>query len=498
MHHKLVSQISRTSVFHKVQVLCLLLSGLIVVLPFLPQSEAPPYEWLLFSGRFHPLVIHFPIVLLLVLLFMEAIHRLGWLEPQPLLQWLLLALTTMSSFASVMIGLALYQSGGYQGDTVSLHLWSGVAVCLLASGSWLIFWQQSLIRQLPKSNAYLMSLMAVNLLVIFASHQGGTLTHGEGFLTEHFPVKLSSEATETIVSTEEMLVFEDILRPTLDARCFSCHNENKTKGDYLMTDFSQMMAGGKSGKKAIEAGSPQESELIHRISLPQDHDDHMPPEGKTPLQEAEIRMLKWWIAGGASDTLTLADVRQDSLHYPWLAERAQQMQQMQQSRQRRTEELDGLIQLVAHEAQTFHLSRSLESNSALELSMQFPPTGFGDNDLAELQTVYPHIRKASFASSEITDDALYYVGQMGNLQELYLQHTKLLGNGLVHLQKISGLEVLDLSSTNIEDGHLLHVLKFPALKTLYLHDTAVNPVIVEAMQRNHPDLEIHWVRGTYF
>jgi Leucine-rich repeat (LRR) protein len=87
---------------------------------------------------------------------------------------------------------------------------------------------------------------------------------------------------------------------------------------------------------------------------------------------------------------------------------------------------------------------------------------------------------------------------MGRLQQLYLQHTQIRGSGLVHLEQLSGLEVLDLSSTQIDDGHLLHVLKFPALKTLYLHDTAVNPVIVEAMQRNHPDLEIHWVRGTYF
>ncbi len=95
---------------------------------------------------------------------------------------------------------------------------------------------------------------------------------------------------------EKMRVYEDTLRPTLDARCFSCHNENKTKGDYLMTNFEQMLAGGKSGRTAVEAGQPDNSELIHRVSLPEEHNDHMPPEGKTPLQEDEIQMLKWWIA----------------------------------------------------------------------------------------------------------------------------------------------------------------------------------------------------------
>jgi len=498
MPHQLMHYLSSEALFKKVLILSFIILCLLISVPLLPQSEVEASDWLIFSGRFHPLVIHFPIVLFFVLLLLEGLCQLGWVEKQPILQWLLLGLTALSSLVAVGIGLALYRSGGYQGATLSLHLWSGMAVCVLAFGSWLIYWHTSIIQQEDKLRAYPSSLLAANLLVIFASHQGGALTHGEDFLTEHFPVQLTRKPTVPMIPLEEMRVYEDILRPTLDARCFSCHNENKTKGDYLMTDFTQMLSGGKSGKIAIESGNPEASELIHRVTLPVEHDDHMPPDGKTPLQEDEILMLKWWIAGGASDTLTLADVQEDSPHYPWLAERAQQMRQMQQSRQRKVEELDGLIHLVAHESQTFYLSRSSEGGDVLELSMQFPPSGFGDNDLAELQTVFPHIQKASFASSDISDDALYYVGQMGSLQELYLQHTKLLGNGLVHLQKISGLEVLDLSSTNIEDGHLLHVLKFPALKTLYLHDTAVNPVIVEAMQRNHPDLEIHWVRGTYF
>ena len=498
MPHSHYKYLRSQSLFRKALLLSVLLLSLAISVPLLLQPAPEVSEWLLFGGRFHPLIIHFPIVLLFVLLLLEGLYRLGWLDSQPLLQWLLLSLTSLSSLMAVLIGAALYLSGGYQGTTLSLHLWSGIGVCLLAFFSWLIHWQTTIIRQKSKSAAYLIALLAANVLVIFASHQGGTLTHGEDFLTEHFPVKLSKRPASAIILMDEMLVYEDVLRPTLDARCFSCHNENKTKGDYLMTEFSALLTGGKSEKTAIEPGNSQNSELIHRVSLPLEHDDHMPPEGKTPLQQDEIRMLKWWIDKGASDTLKLADVKQDSLHFAWLAERAQQLRQMQQSRQRKAEELDGLIQLVAHETQTFHLSRTQETPDGLELSMQFPPSAFGDNELAELQTIFPHIRKASFASSDISDDALYYIGQMNQLQELYLQHTNLRGSGLIHLQNIRGLEILDLSSTRVEEGHLLHVLKFPALKELYLHDTAINPVVVEAMRRNHPELEIHWVRGTYF
>jgi len=77
----------------------------------LPQSEAEASDWLIFSGRFHPLVIHFPIVLFFVLLLLEGLYQLGWVEKQPMLQWLLLGLTALSSLLAVGIGLALYRSG---------------------------------------------------------------------------------------------------------------------------------------------------------------------------------------------------------------------------------------------------------------------------------------------------------------------------------------------------------------------------------------------------
>jgi uncharacterized membrane protein len=488
----------RKNVFRAVVAAAIILAVVLLTLPFLSLGSENPSDWLIFSGRFHPLVIHFPIVLVGVLLLLDLLGRSQWLQPQPVLQWLLLVLTALSSLLAVLIGFALYNSGGYGGDTVMLHLWSGIAVSIGSLFALLLFWYTNFFLQRNSSRAYLGVLVMMNLLVIFASHQGGSLTHGEEFLTEHFPLKASQEEVLIHKPLDEMLVYEDILRPALDARCFSCHNQNKSKGDYLMTDFVALQQGGKSGKQAIVPGSTEQSELFHRINLAPDHDDHMPPEGKTPLSEQEISMLEWWISQGASDTLLLADSRTDSLQYQLLADYAQKLRQQHLVQQQQEQQLDGLIQLVAHDEQAFVLEKNAEKADGLNLSMQFPPEIFDDNQLAELQTVFPHIHKASFAASNITDDGLYHVGQMENIRALFLQQTAIRGSGLVHLAQLKKLEILDLSSTKVDEANLLHVLKIEGLRELYLYETQLNPIIIDALSRNNPQLNVHLVRGSLF
>lgn len=472
---------------------------LLLSLPFWPVgSEGEASVWVLFTGRFHPLVIHFPIVLLFLLLLWEILIRLGWIERQIPFQALLLVLSAIFSVVSVLIGFALYQSGGYGGETVQSHLYMGIGVAIGSLTALMIFWNVLQTHSVQFSHAYFLVLVLTNFLLIYASHQGGSLTHGQDFLTEHFPLKSAPESNVSTKPMEEMLVFEDIIQSTLDARCYSCHNENKTKGDYLMTSFDRFMKGGKSGKTAITPGSVQESELFHRITLPEGHDDRMPPEGKTPLAQQEIQLLEKWIEQGALQGLTLAELQEDSIFYALLSDQAQQLRQEMLVQERKNMELDGLIQLVAHEEQTFVLEKDMESKSGLALSMQFPSSSFDDNQLAELQAVFPHIHRASFNASNISDDALYHVGQMKSLKSLFLQQTRVKGSGLIYLQNLESLEVLDLSGSEVEDAGLLHVIRIKGLRHLYLYETAVSEAVVDALAKNNPELEVHLERGSLF
>ena len=71
------------------------------------------------------------------------------------------------------------------------------------------------------------------------------------------------------------------------------------------------MKGGKDGQ-VIVAGKPDKSLLLQRVTLPPDHKQFMPAEGKPPLQPEEIAWIRAWIQQGASPTAAEARRNLDS------------------------------------------------------------------------------------------------------------------------------------------------------------------------------------------
>jgi mono/diheme cytochrome c family protein len=88
----------------------------------------------------------------------------------------------------------------------------------------------------------------------------------------------------------------DIL-PLLKTRCYQCHDGRKQKAGYRMDIRARALRGGESGKPAIVAGKLEQSDMIRRI-VSTDDDVVMPPSGKR-LTEAEVKLLRAWIAAGA-------------------------------------------------------------------------------------------------------------------------------------------------------------------------------------------------------
>ena len=108
--------------------------------------------------------------------------------------------------------------------------------------------------------------------------------------------------------------YQDV-RPVLQAHCLGCHQPAKQGGEYVMTQFSRLLAGGESGDPAIVAGKPDESALIDQIT-PADGEAAMPKERK-PLAAVTIGLIRKWIEQGAQDdTPASAQTKYDSEHPP--------------------------------------------------------------------------------------------------------------------------------------------------------------------------------------
>src|SRR3954462_12263939 len=97
----------------------------------------------------------------------------------------------------------------------------------------------------------------------------------------------------------EKISFHKQIRPIFQAHCQGCHQPAKARGEYVMTVFDKLVAGGDSGKPAIVPGHSAKSYLVELIT-PVGGKAQM-PEGKKPLDVGDIELVRRWIDEGASD-----------------------------------------------------------------------------------------------------------------------------------------------------------------------------------------------------
>lgn len=97
----------------------------------------------------------------------------------------------------------------------------------------------------------------------------------------------------------QQVSFHKDIRPIFQANCQGCHQPAKQSGEYVMTSYEHVMQTGESGEPAITAGQPDKSYLLSLIT-PVDGVAEM-PQGKPPLGQPEIDLIKLWIEQGAKD-----------------------------------------------------------------------------------------------------------------------------------------------------------------------------------------------------
>ncbi|MBV6498344.1 MAG: hypothetical protein CJBNEKGG_00565 [Prosthecobacter sp.] len=119
---------------------------------------------------------------------------------------------------------------------------------------------------------------------------------------------------EETIDPSKPVSFYKHIRPILQANCTGCHQPAKAKGDYIMTDFAKLLAGGEEGS-AIVSGKPEESNLL-KVSMPNAEGKvEMPPKGD-PLHESQVALIKKWIAEGAKDDTPASAMAHYDMEHP--------------------------------------------------------------------------------------------------------------------------------------------------------------------------------------
>ncbi len=89
------------------------------------------------------------------------------------------------------------------------------------------------------------------------------------------------------------------VRRIFQAHCLGCHQPAKDSGQYLMTEFGSLLAGGSSGDAAIIPGNPDESYLVELITPVDGHAEM--PQHAPPLSDPDVQRIRRWIEQGAID-----------------------------------------------------------------------------------------------------------------------------------------------------------------------------------------------------
>ncbi len=261
------------------------------------------YYWQLdLIGRFHPLLVHFPIGLLIGALMMECWSRLRKEGPN---YSGMVYLGAFGAALSAIMGAMLKASGNYEGDLVDQHQLVGYFTAGLSLATAFLYWRR---ERLPAHLPFI-GLITSCLSVSLAGHMGASITHGEDYLTSAMPwnqrEKIDPDLLQTFhgYSAADSFPQDQLDRLSLEIRatfahnCNKCHSTAKRKGGLALDHKKGIFAGGDNGP-VFASGSAGDSEMMRRLLLPRTHDESMPPEGRI-LPEEEIELIQLWIDHGA-------------------------------------------------------------------------------------------------------------------------------------------------------------------------------------------------------
>ncbi len=258
----------------------------------------------LFLGRFHPIVLHFPVGILVALFAVEMVAMFRSSRSWEGALWLLLIVGALSAVTAAAFGVFLSWEGGYDAQTVFWHKWTGIGVAGLAVLAVILKAYHERVYTATAATAYRVCLLVCVGLLTVAGHFGGNLTHGSTYLFENMPdwMPLATYLQEGSGDSGEVVsgsVYAETILPLFESSCYECHGDTKQKGDFVMTSRDALLAGGESGLPAVVPGDAMASNLVRVITLPEEHKAVMPPKGKGALSGDTVTAIIHWIDRGA-------------------------------------------------------------------------------------------------------------------------------------------------------------------------------------------------------
>jgi uncharacterized membrane protein/mono/diheme cytochrome c family protein len=430
-------------------------------------------------GNFHPVLVHMPIGILMFAFVLEIYQRVRPAENLGGSIKLALGFGVLSALAAIGTGLLLEENGAYDEELLFRHKWMAISLTVV---SIIIFFAKESKKPLL-AKLYFPLFIVVNIMLVLAGHWGGSMTHGEDFLTKAY-----SSDKNSIVNVDEAIVYQDIVRPILDAKCISCHNAKKAEGNLLMTSRAELLAGGDTGNpldSVLDLGKPL---MAHRMALPLEDEEHMPPKGKVQLTPNEIALLNWWMENKNCFECKTVDLDRNKKIQAYLND----LEVDTSTRSLLAKSLEPpSAEWLAEVAATGTSIYPLKEGSPLYIVYLANKTALSEAFFDVLDTYSENIVELNLGNSNFNDTLVSSLRAFENLTKLQLQNTAITDKGFQAVAKLDNLESLNLYGTSITDAALEDIKALSKLTDLYLWKTGITDEALRAYAGLNPSTTVH-------
>lgn len=387
-------------------------------------------EWL---GKLHPLLLHFPIVLGIVIVFYLVFLSHKRLELD--LEKLLFTGNAVLATLVALFGLFLSKQDAYDKTIVDLHKWGGVAIALI---SWALLYIAYL-----KVN-WKRGIGIIYLIVLlFFTHKGAQLTHGEEVLS--FPTSAPTVAQEINKVDSSLTVYEKAIAPIFEQKCVSCHGTEKVKGKLQLNTPEFIIKGGKEGN-LLNSVNNKEALLLQRIHLPNADEKHMPPDGKLQLSLEELNLLNRWIKAGGDFKKKIYELaKTDTLALLAMAYKA-------------PKKGDNNNKTNAPDLSTFNTSYCTVNYSyygSEEIFVDFfQGTFYKTESLKKLEPIKEKVVSLNMQGMPLTKEDISIISTFPNLRKLNLNYTQLTLNELSPIKNLLKLKNISICGIDLNPSTL--------------------------------------------
>jgi uncharacterized membrane protein len=446
-----------------------------------------------FLGRFHVLALHLPIGIIVSAVVIECLlysKKYRHLESATRFVWGAAALTAIGT---VILGMMHFSEGGFDGVSGSAHRLYGMSVAFVATLIWIF--RLNILTGFHKVRT--LSSFILLFLVVMTGHYGGNLTHGSTYLVKYAPAPIRNmvgldPVRPAVTELANADPFYDVVQPMLRARCSSCHGDAKRKGQLNLMGLQSIYIGGETGP-AIVSGDAAQSNLYRHITLPPEHEDFMPAEGKTPLTDRQVDIIAWWIDAGTPIDMTLANVEFDEqTRIQLMAELGLGGNTVYEENVTLAVAVEADPILVASLFDAGFLVRQVSlSEPLLTVNVFAPGDPVSDAQLGSVQMAAGEIVDLDLRSSNIGDLSFSSLGHFPQLKRLQLSNNVLTDAVMQDISALVNLEYLNLyGNIAITDASIDALAGMENIKNLYLWGTGVSESGISRLSLLRPDLQI--------